>query len=59
MRIIRHGLSFEEESADMTGKGFSVAKELIENLFFGMAKLSTKYDNEVFSDLPYRSCWIQ
>lgn len=53
MRIIRHGLSFEEESADMTGKGFSVAKELIENLFFGMAKLSTKYDNEVFSDLPY------
>ena len=53
MIISKYGLSFEEESANMTGNGFSVAKELIENLFFGMAKLSTKYDNEVFSDLPY------
>lgn len=40
MNISRYGLSFEEKSANMTCNGFSVAKELIENLFFGMAKLS-------------------
>ena len=34
-------------------EGFLVAKELIENLFYDMAKLSTKYCNDTFCDLPY------
>ncbi len=53
MEIRRLGLKFEEVSAESKDIEFSIAKELIENLFIGMSKLSTKYDNELFSDLPY------
>ena len=51
--ISRHGLSFFEMTSEVDGEDFAVAKELVENLFFGMAKLSTKYDNDQFCDLPY------
>ena len=55
MKAIRkHGLSFiEMESNISEDEGFKIAKELIENLFFDMAKLSTKYCNDKFCDLPY------
>ena len=45
--------NFEEVSIDRDVKGFSVAKDLVENLFCEMAKLSTKYANATFLDLPY------
>lgn len=52
--IKKHGLSFVEmESNIAEDEGFKIAKELIENLFFDMAKLSTKYRNDIFCDLPY------
>lgn len=42
--IKKHGLSFvETESNIEENEEFNIAKELIENLFFDMAKLSTKY----------------
>lgn len=54
MEIVkRNGLSFAEKDMVMEGESNSVAKELLENLFFDMAKLSTKYDNDTFCDLPY------
>lgn len=49
----KHGLSFVEYSVDKEGKEFAIAKELVECLFFDMAKLCTKYSNDVFHDLPY------
>ena len=49
----RNGLSFVEMDMVTEGESNCVAKELIENLFFDMAKLSTKYDNDTFCDLPY------
>lgn len=49
----KHGLSFVEMEMVSEGENYRVAKELIENLFFDMAKLSTKYDNAIFCDLPY------
>ena len=52
-QISKHGLSFFEMASEVDGEDFAVAKELVENLFFGMAKLSTKYDNDQFCDLPY------
>lgn len=51
--IKKHGLSFLEVDSVPEGNGNNVAKELIENLFFDMAKLSTKYVNDTFCDLPY------
>ena len=51
--ISRHGLSFFEMASEIEGDDFAVAKELVENLFYDMAFLSTKYDNDQFSDLPY------
>ena len=52
--IKKHGLSFVEmESNTEKNDSFNIAKELIENLFFDMAKLSTKYCNGIFCDLPY------
>lgn len=54
MEIRKLGLRFEEVATDSKDdSSFSVAKELVENLFFGMSKLSTKYDNDIFSDMPY------
>lgn len=49
----RNGLSFVEMDMVSESESNIVAKELIENLFFNMSKLSTKYDNESFCDLPY------
>ena len=49
----RHNLSFVATSAEKNGEAFSVAKELVENLFCDMSKLSTKYCNDTFCDLPY------
>lgn len=51
--IKKHGLSFVEMDDIIDEEGFIVAKELIENLFFDMAKLCTKYDNDEFCKLPY------
>jgi hypothetical protein len=49
--IKKHGLSFVEmESNTEKNDSFNIAKELIENLFFDMAKLSTKYCNDIFCD---------
>ena len=55
MEIInKHRLSFVETfSENEEGESFLVAKELVNNLFFEMAKLCTKYSNETFCDLPY------
>lgn len=49
----KNGLSFVEKAADKDDEYFNVAKELIENLFFDMTKLCTKYCNDTFCDLPY------
>ena len=49
----KNRLSFVEKDLVAESESNNVAKELIENLFFDMARLSTKYDNEKFSDLPY------
>lgn len=51
--IKRHGLSFVKMDTVPKDEGNAIARELVENLFFYMAKLSTKYDNETFCDLPY------
>ena len=55
MEIInKHRLSFVETfSENEEGESFLVAKELVNNLFFEMAKLCTKYSNETLCDLPY------
>ncbi len=45
----KHGLSFYKTVSEKEGEDFEIAKELIENLFCDMAKLSTKY----VWDLPY------
>lgn len=52
-QVSRHSLSFFEMASEADGKDFAVAKELVENLFFDMAFLSTKYDNDQFCDLPF------
>lgn len=52
-KIKRHGLSFIEMGADKTEESYIVAKELVENLFFDMSKLCTKYSNDLFHDMPY------
>lgn len=51
--ISKHGLSFFEMASEIEGEDYAVAKELVENLFYDMAFLSTKYDNDQFCDLPY------
>ena len=49
MEIVkRNGLSFAEKDMVMEGESNSVAKELLENLFFDMAKLSTKWGSRDF-----------
>lgn len=45
--------SFVEECIDKEGEDFSVAKELVENVFYDMAKLCAKYSNDTVHDLPY------
>ena len=49
----RYHLSFIEQAADKENEDYIIAKDLVENLFYGMANLSTKYANNVFFDLPY------
>jgi hypothetical protein len=49
----KHGLSFVKLDIVPKNDSNDVAKDLVENLFVYMAKLSTKYDNETFCDLPY------
>lgn len=52
--VKKHNLSFVEKYTGTEGsESFLIAKELIDNLFFEMAKLCTKYSNESFYDLPY------
>lgn len=52
--IKRHGLRFWEKSSDKDGEYYVVAKELIENLFFDLSKVSTKFSNEDYAcDMPY------
>lgn len=51
--IRRHGLTFKVQSQDKGGDDFSVARDLVENLFFDIAKLCTRYCNDTFRDLPY------
>ena len=51
--IRRNGLSFLEETLENKNEYFLIAKELIENLFFDMSKLSTKYCNDIFCEFPY------
>ena len=51
--VKRHGLSFFEMTLEKESESYLVTKELIENLFFDISKLSTKYSNERFHDLPY------
>lgn len=52
-KLNKHGLSFEEYSDDKVGEYFAVAKELVECLFYDMAKLCTRYSNGIVHDLPY------
>lgn len=52
--MIRRGLSFEEKVVSKREDlDFLVAKDFVENLFFDMAKMSTKYCNKEFYDVPY------
>lgn len=51
--IRRNGLSFLEMTSENKNEYFIIAKELIENLFFDMSKLSTNYCNDFFCELPY------
>ena len=55
MEIIKkYNLSFVETfSGNDEGESFVVAKDLVNNLFFSMSKLCTKYSNDTFCDLPY------
>ena len=52
-QISKHGLSFFEVASEVEGEDYAIAKELMENLFYDMAFLSTKYDNDQFCDLPF------
>lgn len=45
--------SFIEQAAKKEREDFIIGKELVENLFYEMARLCKKYDNDVFYDLPY------
>lgn len=47
------GLTFYEKTIEKTDEAYNIAKELVEKLFFGMSKLSTKYCNDIFCDLPF------
>lgn len=49
----KHSLSFEKEVEKINSKDFKVAEELIEDLFCDMAKLGSKYGNDIFADFPY------
>ena len=49
----RNGLRFDEVVLERQDESFSVAKELVEKLFFELCKVSTKYSNELFRELPY------
>lgn len=52
--IPRHDLSFYEEVVENDNEAFAIAKDLIENLFFDMSKLCTKYCNDaILWDPPY------
>ena len=52
-KIKCHELTFYEKATDNEDESYNVAKELVENLFFNMSKLSTKYCNDTFCDLPF------
>ena len=49
----KYGLSFVETETLDKDAAFIVSKELIQELFCNMAKLCTKYSNNLFYDLPY------
>lgn len=49
----KYGLSFVEMETLDKDAAFIVSKELIQELFCNMAKLCTKYSNNLFYDLPY------
>ena len=49
----KYGLSFVEMETFDKDAAFLVSKELIQDLFCGMAKICTKYSNDLFYDLPY------
>ena len=51
--IKRYGLSFVESAFERAEESYLLAKELVENLFFEMSKLSTRFCNDIFYDLPY------
>lgn len=53
IELKKHGLSFREFSLEINDEDYLAAKDLIENLFFDMSKLSTKYCNSEFNELPY------
>lgn len=55
----KHGLSFVEYSEDKEGKEFAIAKELVECLFYDMAKLCTKYStNNIRISYRYSPAFI-
>lgn len=49
----KYGLKFYEEAVEGDNDAYLVAKRLVENLFSQLSKLSTKYCNETFCDMPY------
>ena len=49
----KYGLSFVEETTDRIDDVYIVTKEFVEKLFCEVSKLSTRYDNDIFSELPY------
>ena len=52
--IKKYGLSFTKTLvSENPDEYYYVAVDLIENLFFNISKLSMKYDNEYFCELPY------
>ena len=53
--IKKYGLSFYEMAPDRSDDAYLAAKRLLENLFFLLSKLSTKFCNEKydFCDMPY------
>lgn len=52
--IKKYGLSFTKTLvSEYPDEYYSVAVDFIENLFFNISKLSMKYDNKYFCELPY------
>lgn len=49
----KYGLKFYEEAVECEDEAYLVAKRLVEELFCQLSKLSTKYCNDIFCDMPY------